>query len=103
MTLVLVPAPPSHGRKERRDELARIQTRILEGTRAAAAVAVAEEQDMTRQLKHKHRVTRLMLSVRVVSRYQQEIADVWQHAYREISAAMAQAYGKARAEQESKT
>ena len=55
---------------------------------------------MTRQSKHKHRVLRLMLSVRVVSRYQQEIADVWQYAYREISVAMAQAYAKARAEQE---
>ena len=70
------PAPPSHGRKERRDELARIQTRILEGTRAAAAVAVAEEQDMTRQSKHKHRVTRLMLSVIATRLYDDEIMAV---------------------------
>jgi len=51
---------------------------------------------MTRQSKHKRRVTRLMLSVRAASKYQQEIADVWQHTYREISAAMAQAYRNAR-------
>ena len=58
---------------------------------------------MTRQSKHKHRVLRLMLSVRVASKYHHDIEDVWRRAYRTISAAMAEAYRKARAEQESKT
>jgi hypothetical protein len=37
-----------------------------------------------------------MLSVRVASKYHHEIEDVWRRAYRTISAAMAQAYAKAR-------
>jgi hypothetical protein len=37
-----------------------------------------------------------MLSVRVASRYHHDIEDVWQHAYRTIRAAMAQAYRNAR-------
>ncbi len=62
-----------------------------------------EVKNMTRQSKHKRRVTRLMLSVRVASKYHHDIMDVIVKASRTMSEAMAQAYAKARKEQEGKT
>lgn len=53
---------------------------------------------MTRQSKHKHRITALMLGQ---IRAQQELSSLMQRAseaYRRMSAAMAEAYAKARAE-----
>jgi hypothetical protein len=58
---------------------------------------------MTRQSKHKHRVLRHMLGTIYEVRRIQKLSSVLRQAYRTMSAAMAQAYAKARAEQESKT
>jgi hypothetical protein len=58
---------------------------------------------MTRQSKHKHRVLRLMLARTAWFRHTQKLSYVWRQAYRTMSEAMAQAYAKARAEQEGKT
>jgi RNase P subunit RPR2 len=58
---------------------------------------------MTRQSKHKHRVTRLMLARTAWFRRVQKLSRNWLEAYRTISEAMAQAYAKARAEREGKT
>jgi len=55
---------------------------------------------MTRQSKHKHRVIRLMLARTAWLRHTQKLARGWLEAYRTMSEAMAQAYTKARAEQE---
>lgn len=55
---------------------------------------------MTRQSKHKHRITALMLGQ---IRAQQELSSLMQRAseaYRRMSSAMAEAYAKARAERE---
>jgi hypothetical protein len=65
-----------------------------------ARIVARKVKNMTRQSKHKHRITRLMLSVRVASKYHHEIEDIWRRAYRTISEAMAQAYAKARKEQD---
>jgi len=58
---------------------------------------------MTRQSKHKHRVTRRMLGTVYAVRRIQKLSYVWRQAYRTMSEAMAQAYAKARAEREGKT
>jgi hypothetical protein len=58
---------------------------------------------MTRQSKHKHRALRHMLGTIYEVRRIKKLSYVWRQAYRTMSEAMAQAYAKARAEQESKT
>jgi len=58
---------------------------------------------MIRQSKHKHRVLRHMLGTVYAVRHFKKLSHVLRQAYRTMSAAMAQAYAKARAEQESKT
>ena len=58
---------------------------------------------MTRQSKHKRRVVRRMLGTIYVWRRSKKLSYVWRQAYRTISEMMAQAYAKARAEQEGKT
>lgn len=58
---------------------------------------------MTRQSKHKRHVVRRMLdTIRSVQRIK-KLSAVLRQAYRAICAKMAEAYAKARAEQESKT
>ena len=58
---------------------------------------------MTRQAKHKRRITRRMLARTAWLRRAQKLSRGWLEAYRTLSEAMAQAYRKARAEQEQKT
>ena len=58
---------------------------------------------MTRQSKHKRRVVRRMLARTAWFRRAQKLSRGWLEAYRTLSEAMAQAYRKARAEQEQKT
>ncbi len=58
---------------------------------------------MTRQSKHKHRITRLMLGTIYAVQHIKKLSYVWRRAYRTMSEAMAQAYAKARKEQEGKT
>ncbi len=58
---------------------------------------------MTRQSKHKRRVVRHMLGTIYAVRRIKKLSYVWRQAYRTMSEAMAQAYAKARAEQEGKT
>jgi hypothetical protein len=55
---------------------------------------------MTRQSKHKRRVTRHMLGTIYAVRRIQKLSYVWRQAYRTMSEAMAQAYRKTRKEQE---
>ena len=49
---------------------------------------------MTRQSKHKRRVTRLMLRITVARRRHEKIMVVLQRAGRSFGAALAEAYGR---------
>jgi len=55
---------------------------------------------MTRQSRHKHRVLRLMLSVRAASKYHEDIVNAIVSATRTMSKTMSEVYAKARAERE---
>ena len=58
---------------------------------------------MTRQAKHKRRVTRLMLGAIHSVQHIKKLSSALRQAYRTLSAEMARVYAKARAEQEQKT
>ena len=59
-------------------------------------MVAGEEQDMTRQSKHKRRVVRHMLGTIYTVQHIKKLSSALRQAYRTMSAAMAQAYRNAR-------